>query len=119
PLNTEIGVTDWFETRLKMSESTFSYAALILNRRFKFRWATRFRLLLHVLLVHRLLICFQFLGSLYVSQLFGDTQVCFAFSNILILTRCDWFSILIPLHFHGRIANRCQLCLEMGVTTFL
>lgn len=67
PLDTEIGITDWFETRLKMGKSAFSDAALILNRRFKFRWATRFRLLLHVLLVHRLLIRFQFLGSLYVS----------------------------------------------------
>lgn len=67
PFDTEVGVTDWFETRLKMSKSSFAYAALILNRRFKFRWAARFRLLLYVFLVHRLLIRFQLLGSLDIS----------------------------------------------------
>lgn len=75
PLDTKVGVADWFEARLEMCEAALSYAALILDRRFKFRWATRFRLLIHVFLVHGLLIRFQLLGSLDVPQLLGDTQV--------------------------------------------
>lgn len=88
PLDTKIGVADWFEARFKMSKSAFSYAALIFNRRFKFRWAARFRLFLHVFLMHRLLIRFQFLGSLDVSQLLGDTQVCcYACSRYAIISK--------------------------------
>lgn len=75
PFDTEVGIADRLEARLEVGEAALSYAALILNRRFKFRWATRFRLLIHVLLVHGLLIRFQLLGSLDVPQLLGDTQV--------------------------------------------